>query len=224
MISCCSIYGYCGSTSDFCGAGNCYSGNCDPDIGGLSTSGECGPLFAGNKTCTGTQFGNCCSTSGYCGNSSDYCGAGNCYDGACSSSSSSLTATSSTTTILSSSTVTTISSSSIVAPPGPTQTGIIASCNAYYVTISGDSCSSIETAYDITFATFYAWNPAIGSDCQSLWLEEAYCVGISGSTTTTTTSSTKSTVTPPGPTQSGITSSCTKYYVTVSGKSSKHRF
>lgn len=200
---CCSIYGFCGSSSDYCGAGNCYSGNCDTDIGGKSTTGECGPLFAGNKTCTGTQFGNCCSTSGYCGNSTDYCGVGNCYDGACDTGSSS------------SSSILTSTSTSSVTPPAPTQTGIIASCDKYYVVVSGDSCSSIEVAYDISFATFYAWNPAIGSDCTNLWLGEAYCVGISGSTTT----STKASPTPPGPTQTGITSSCTEYYLTVSGDS-----
>ena len=87
--------------------------------------------------------------------------------------------------------------------------------------MTGDTCSSIEAAYGITFATFYAWNPAIGSDCTNLWLGEAYCVAISGSSasTTTTVISTTSSLTPPGPTQSGITSACTEYYLTVSGKS-----
>ncbi|ORY13820.1 hypothetical protein BCR34DRAFT_534999 [Clohesyomyces aquaticus] len=80
---CCSIYGNCGSSKDYCGPGNCYSGACDPDIGGPSINGECGPLFQGNKTCTGTQFGACCSTSGYCGSSDDYCKGKNCYSGAC---------------------------------------------------------------------------------------------------------------------------------------------
>ncbi|KAL3709003.1 hypothetical protein TMatcc_002792 [Talaromyces marneffei ATCC 18224] len=83
---CCSIYGYCGNSTQFCGAGNCYSGACATDNGGPSTTGECGPLFAGNKTCTGTQFGNCCSTSGYCGSSSAYCDPPNCYSGACTTS------------------------------------------------------------------------------------------------------------------------------------------
>ncbi|KAH8122261.1 carbohydrate-binding module family 18 protein [Trichoderma asperelloides] len=81
---CCSTSGYCGSTSAYCGPGNCYSGKCDPDNGGPSTDGSCGPNFAGNKTCTGTQFGTCCSVSGYCGSTSAYCGVGNCYSGACS--------------------------------------------------------------------------------------------------------------------------------------------
>lgn len=80
---CCSVYGYCGSGPDFCGPGNCYSGKCDPDIGGPSINGECGPLFAGNKTCVGTQFGKCCSINGYCGSTDDYCRGSACYSGAC---------------------------------------------------------------------------------------------------------------------------------------------
>jgi len=83
---CCSTSGYCGSTSDYCGPGNCYSGACDANEGGLSTDGSCGPNFAGNKICTGTQFGTCCSNYGYCGSTDDYCSANNCHSGACKSS------------------------------------------------------------------------------------------------------------------------------------------
>jgi hypothetical protein len=145
QLSCCSIYGFCGSSSDYCGAENCYSGNCDTDLGGKSTTGECGPLFAGDKTCTGTQFGVCCSTSGFCGNSTEYCGVGNCYDGACdtesSSSSSSLTSLISSSSKSSSVVGTTTTAS--VTPPAPTQTGIIASCDKYYVVVSGQSHNGI---------------------------------------------------------------------------------
>ncbi|KAK3325106.1 WSC domain-containing protein [Apodospora peruviana] len=80
---CCSIYGFCGNGSDFCGPGNCASGNCDPNVGGISVDGSCGPLFAGDKTCTGSQFGVCCSSSGYCGSTDDYCKGENCHSGAC---------------------------------------------------------------------------------------------------------------------------------------------
>jgi hypothetical protein len=157
--------------------------------------------------------------------------------GSTTSKSSSTTSKSSSTTSKTSTTTTTTS----ITPPGPTQSGIISTCNNYYVTVSGkssllphlypntyiltlktgDSCAAIEAKYSITFAQFYAWNPAIGSDCTSLWVDEAYCVGVSGSssTSTTATSKTSSSLTPPAPTQSGITSSCTEYYVVVSGDS-----
>lgn len=79
----------------------------------------------------------------------------------------------------------------------PTQTGIAASCSQYYIAKSGDGCSSITSAFGISFAQFYAWNPAVGDDCQNLWLDTTYCVA--------------------APAQSGTISSCTKYYVTKSG-------
>lgn len=81
--ACCSIYGFCGSGADFCSPGNCYSGDCGPDEGGPSTNGECGPSHAGNKVCTGTQFGACCSVHGYCGDGKEYCSGDNCHSGAC---------------------------------------------------------------------------------------------------------------------------------------------
>jgi hypothetical protein len=59
------------------------SGKCDTDNGGPSVDGSCGPNFAGNKTCLGTQFGSCCSLHGYCGDGEPYCGVGNCYSGLC---------------------------------------------------------------------------------------------------------------------------------------------
>ncbi|KAL5330732.1 hypothetical protein ACEPPN_000252 [Leptodophora sp. 'Broadleaf-Isolate-01'] len=110
----------------------------------------------------------------------------------------------------------TISSTSTVTPPAPTQTGIIAGCTEYYVVVSGDSCAAIESEFSITFAQFYAWNPAVGSNCENLWIGEAYCVAAPTSSTTTSISST---VTPPAPTQSGIVAGCTEYYVVVSGDS-----
>jgi hypothetical protein len=76
----------------------------------------------------------------------------------------------------------------------------------------------------ITFAQFYAWNPAVGSNCESLWASEAYCVGIPGSKSTTsiTTSTTSTSNIVPGPTQTGIISTCNKYYLTpASGKHSR---
>lgn len=80
---CCSIYGWCGNGATYCGPGNCYSGNCDPDEGGPSLDGSCGPNYAGNKVCTGTHFGDCCSIYGFCGSGSAYCSGANCYSGAC---------------------------------------------------------------------------------------------------------------------------------------------
>lgn len=100
--------------------------------------------------------------------------------------------------------------------PGPTQTGIVADCTAYTLAESGDSCSSIQTEYTITFAQLYEWNPAIGSNCENLWAGYAYCVAISGGSTTTPTITTTPTA---APTQTGMVEGCTQIYTVVSGDS-----
>jgi hypothetical protein len=64
-------------------------------------------------------------------------------------------------------------------PTDPTQTGIASNCNVWYNVVSGDSCAKIETQFDITFAQFYAWNPAVGSNCGLLFVGYSYCVGVS---------------------------------------------
>lgn len=71
---CCSSSGFCGSTTAYCGAG-CQAefGTCTAGSGDISEDGICG---TNSKTCKGSLFGDCCSSSGYCGSSSDYCGTG----------------------------------------------------------------------------------------------------------------------------------------------------
>ncbi|KAK8017687.1 carbohydrate-binding module family 18 protein [Apiospora rasikravindrae] len=74
---CCSSGGWCGSGADYCTAG-CQAafGACDEGAGDISTDGRCGPRDGGNKTCTGSAFGRCCSGGGYCGNSDAHCSDG----------------------------------------------------------------------------------------------------------------------------------------------------
>jgi len=78
--TCCSQYGYCGTTTDHCGAG-CQSGSC------TSTTTAC----SATKLCAGGQ---CCSQYGYCGSTSEYCSAG--CQSQCSGSTSATSSTSST--------------------------------------------------------------------------------------------------------------------------------
>ncbi|ORX77037.1 glycoside hydrolase/deacetylase, partial [Anaeromyces robustus] len=81
---CCSQYGYCGKTSEYCGTG-CQSGfgKCDDGkstttttpktpTGKISTNGRCGK-DNGNTVCPDDL---CCSQYGYCGESSEHCGTG----------------------------------------------------------------------------------------------------------------------------------------------------
>ena len=46
----------------------------------------------------------------------------------------------------------------LTSPDKPTQTGTIRTCNLWYDVVLGDSCSSIEAAFNITHAQFLAWN------------------------------------------------------------------
>lgn len=83
---CCSQYGWCGTTTDYCGTG-CQSafGTCaggtapppPPSGGNGGTSGGTSP----DETCGGSNgytcpSGQCCSQWGWCGTTTDYCGAG----------------------------------------------------------------------------------------------------------------------------------------------------
>ena len=52
MTLCCSTFGYCGSTAEYCG-------------------GTCGNSNVGNNVCPDSNL--CCSTFGYCGSTAEYC-------------------------------------------------------------------------------------------------------------------------------------------------------
>jgi hypothetical protein len=72
---CCSTYGYCGATVEFCGTG-CQAGfgTCDTPV---STDGTCSSNSdPAGATCAGSGFGGCCSEYGYCGDTNAYCGLG----------------------------------------------------------------------------------------------------------------------------------------------------
>ncbi|KAL4902123.1 hypothetical protein BDW74DRAFT_186928 [Aspergillus multicolor] len=123
------------------------------------------------------------------------------------SSSSSTTTTTTTTKSTSSSASSSISTSTTqsVTAPAATQTGIPPNCNKYYVAKSGDTCASVASTYGISASQFHQWNPAVSSDCTSgFWADEAYCVGLAPASA-------------PAPTQSGIPTACSMYYVAKSG-------
>ncbi|KAL2863281.1 uncharacterized protein BJX67DRAFT_374734 [Aspergillus lucknowensis] len=79
---CCSEKGFCGSSSLYCGVG-CQKefGTCnDASDLSVSTTGTCGDRARKasdlNVTCLGSEWGDCCSGSGYCGGNATYCGEG----------------------------------------------------------------------------------------------------------------------------------------------------
>jgi hypothetical protein len=95
------------------------------------------------------------------------------------------TSTSAVTTIISSPltsspTKTVSTTQGGVIPPGPTQTGIISTCNKYAIPDLGQGCWDFAAAHQITLDELYAWNPAIGQ-CSAFLAGEAYCIGVSAS-------------------------------------------
>ena len=112
-----------------------------------------------------------------------------------------------------------------ITTPTPTQAGMTKDCNKFHFVSEGDGCYSIGEKYGVTLAQLYAWNPAIGSNCNSLWLNTYLCVGVIGGFTTFSTSTTTSRVTStstgngittPTPTQPGMTSNCDQFHLVAS--------
>ncbi|KAK3941414.1 hypothetical protein QBC46DRAFT_458301 [Diplogelasinospora grovesii] len=125
---------------------------------------------------------------------------------------------------------TTTSSGNGISTPTPTQTGMVSNCNKFYDVVSGDGCYNIATANGISLDDFYAWNPAVGTNCTSLWPDYYVCVGITGSasvtatpisttptTVVTSTTSSGNGISTPTPTQTGMVSNCDDFYDVVSG-------
>eukprot|EP00833_Pecoramyces_ruminatium_P018738 jgi/Orpsp1_1/1192770/evm.model.d7180000095748.1 len=71
---CCSQWGYCGKTSDYCGKG------CQSEFGKCENSGSSYPISTddrcGNEFGTRCPSGECCSKHGWCGKSDAHCGSG----------------------------------------------------------------------------------------------------------------------------------------------------
>ncbi|KAI1464713.1 LysM domain-containing protein [Daldinia caldariorum] len=121
-------------------------------------------------------------------------------------------------------TTSTTSSGGGVTTPSPVQSGVPSACNKFYQVNSGDTCYDIAAAQSISIESFYAWNPAVGDTCGSLWSGYYVCVGVtsSGGPTTTLQTSTKTTttgngITTPTPTQTGMVNSCNSFHKVVSG-------
>ncbi|KAJ5797496.1 uncharacterized protein N7503_006792 [Penicillium pulvis] len=68
-----------------------------------------------------------------------------------------------------------------ISTPLPIQSGMVSTCDQSYLVVSGDTCAAIASTYDITIDDFYAWNPAVGSSCASLWVDDYVCVAVNTS-------------------------------------------
>jgi hypothetical protein len=95
-------------------------------------------------------------------------------------------------------------------------------CNKFHLVVTGDQCGTIASNAGISLAEFYAWNPAVGSTCATLDLNDYVCIDIIGvipSSTTTATSTTTPAngITTPTPYQTGMATNCNKFHLVVTG-------
>lgn len=69
-----------------------------------------------------------------------------------------------------------------VTAPGPTQTGIVDSCNKFAEASAGIGCFDFAKQNSITQAQLFAWNEVLGPNGENcgdkLWVNEWYCVGV----------------------------------------------
>ena len=101
---------------------------------------------------------------------------------------------------------------------------MVSGCTKFYLVVQDDGCWAIAHNNNIALDDFYAWNPAVGTDCKGLQPTYYVCIGV-GTTPPTPTStksslpgSSKTTSTPtatfpppPGLTQAGIPANCNKW-------------
>lgn len=107
----------------------------------------------------------------------------------------------------------------------PRQAGIVAGCTAFQTPAAGIGCFDFATGNGITPAQLYSWNPVLGPNGENcttqFWLGYAYCIrgpGFTSSSSSSTSRPSSTAVVAPGPTQTGIVSSCTKFSKANSGE------
>ena len=98
----------------------------------------------------------------------------------------------------------------------PMRAGTWTNCTAYEDLTYGETCQQVLDGYYITLTQLYAWNPAIGSKCENLWIGYQYCVRINSSGASPTQSS-PANPTPSAPVQSGQPANCNRWYIAVTG-------
>ncbi|KAK1840378.1 hypothetical protein CCHR01_16987 [Colletotrichum chrysophilum] len=65
-----------------------------------------------------------------------------------------------------------------VSTPTPIQDGMTTTCSKFYFVQSGDGCWAISDANGIALDDFYAWNPAVKTDCTGLQANVYVCIAV----------------------------------------------
>lgn len=111
----------------------------------------------------------------------------------------------------------------VTPPPGSTQAGITPYCTKYEKANAGGSCPVFANRVGISTSQLYAWNTILGENGQncasSFWGDTFYCVGVSPNYVAPPKPSPTGAAPAPGPTQSGIISTCNKYLMANAGGS-----
>ncbi|KAG5746608.1 hypothetical protein H9Q70_010692 [Fusarium xylarioides] len=98
--------------------------------------------------------------------------------------------------------------------PSPIQDGTTKDCEKFHFVKSTTTCASIEDYYELPFATFKSWNPAVGNKCESLLANYWVCVKAKGWKPSTPTKPSKPAngIETPAMIQPGMTNSCNKFH------------
>ncbi|KAI4609218.1 uncharacterized protein J4E87_011072 [Alternaria ethzedia] len=75
-------------------------------------------------------------------------------------------------------TTTTTKPTEPVQTPSPVREGMADNCVSFHLQQPDEFCYAMATGAGISLAQFYEWNPAVGNDCQNLWPDYYYCVGV----------------------------------------------
>ncbi|KAI9775416.1 MAG: hypothetical protein M1839_001111 [Geoglossum umbratile] len=108
----------------------------------------------------------------------------------------------------------------IVAPPGPTESGTTSTCYLWHIVAANETCAITAASYGITFAQFRFWNQFIDADCTNLEVGEAYCMSgppIPTGSITAGGTSTPAPSTTSAPAASPTPGSCSRRYTVASG-------
>lgn len=100
--------------------------------------------------------------------------------------------------------------------PTPTQSGMIDKCTWFCFVKIGDGCWDIANDNNIALDDFYAWNPAVKTDCSGLQAKVYVCVRRESEAPTPTTVEPTGILTPT-PIQSSIVEGCTDFYFVQAG-------
>ncbi|POS72078.1 LysM domain-containing protein [Diaporthe helianthi] len=98
--------------------------------------------------------------------------------------------------------------------PTPSLAGMPDDCQAYHLAEENDTCRTVLATYSyLTRQHFFDWNPALGGNCDGLWLGYYYCVANFGSTSDVPLPTV--TEKPTASTAQGSAASCTAWYIST---------